>query len=324
MKKNRVISIILGLSLLGSHGGAVLANNDIYVDLEPHKIMDEEQRSYYISLTGKVTGIHTAQNGLKHLIMAGEGDSEFHFVITNDTYIAEDAKLEIGAELTGFYEADAMMIMIYPPQYAVKAITGKNEGFVKADLFDDELVSRDKTLKLNVDENTQIIDADGGKFEGRIKGRKLLVYYSQSTKSIPAIATPSKIVVLEKKEYHIFNPGGITIFPIVVENKVLENAAAIDIDGVIYVPIRAVSEALSKKVTWNEADKSVMIDDNVKLTIGSCEYLAGNETITLNNVPIIKGDRTYVPLNFFSDVLKLNNAYAFEGQVEINNFEKMN
>ncbi len=45
--------------------------------------------------------------------------------------------------------------------------------------------------------------------------------------------------------------------------------------------------------------------------------------IKLDSAPELVNDRTFVPLNFFREILKMNNVYVFEAQIVVNNGEKM-
>jgi hypothetical protein len=75
----------------------------------------------------------------------------------------------------------------------------KRDQIVKYDVFDKDLISSDKSLKLNISDKTEIISQDGKAFEGELANRKLVVLYGVSSKSIPAQTNPSKVIVLFEK-----------------------------------------------------------------------------------------------------------------------------
>lgn len=70
------------------------------------------------------------------------------------------------------------------------------------------------------------------------------------------------------------------------------------------VPVRFVSQALGAKVDWNDAKRTVTINNGGKimtLKIGENKALVGNRTVTFEQPAIIKDSRTFVPLRFVSE-----------------------
>jgi hypothetical protein len=105
---------------------------------------------------------------------------------------------------------------------------------------------------------------------------------------------------------------------IVVNGEIVESAYAPFIeDGIIMVPLRVVAEALGYDVSWNSALRSVQLGVAVQLWIGQTEAHFGRMApIALSTAPVIVDSHTFVPLDFFRNVLSLD-AYWFEGQVVI-------
>jgi hypothetical protein len=155
--------------------------------------------AHFNSFTGIVKEIRKSdlEKGTSYLLLENKEGMEANLVLTKDTYYINDEKISIGSQVTGYYDANAMMIMIYPPQYvAVAVMVSNSKQNIKVDLFNKELVSADNSLKLNVSKDTEIVNKDGKKFKGDISNRKLAVFYGASTRSIPAQTNPDKIVVL--------------------------------------------------------------------------------------------------------------------------------
>lgn len=122
--------------------------------------------------------------------------------ITDKTFFATDAELTVGATIIGFYDMTAPMPAIYPPRYnaQVVAINLPDSESVKVDKFDDNLVSSDNMLRLNIADTTGITTQDGKSFDGSLADRTLVVFYTISTRSIPAQTTPDKIIVLSDEK----------------------------------------------------------------------------------------------------------------------------
>ena len=259
-----------------------------------------------------------------------------YLIVNKETYFVNERELKEGSVVTGYFDANLPIIMIYPPQYSavVIIVEPEKEENIKVDRFDHELVSSDNMLKLNMGDETKIILQDGKPFSGELTDRDLVVSYEVSTKSIPAQTTPRKIVVLfEEAVPPIYNIPGGTVTPflpdvgnmeIVVENKVIEAPAAYyNQDNTVMVPLRAITAALGFNVTWDHAKKLVMLDDSFTVTIGDDTYMdiSRDKLISLEAAPALVEGRTFVPLHFFREVLTMNSVYVFEEQIVIDNDE---
>jgi 3-isopropylmalate dehydratase small subunit len=103
----------------------------------------------------------------------------------------------VGDRVTGYYDGDAPALLIYPPQYQALVMVKENPNQnVKVDYFNNQLVSSDGRLRLNISPYTQKILTNGQLFSRNPANRDLIVIYGPSTKSIPAQTTPYKIIVL--------------------------------------------------------------------------------------------------------------------------------
>ena len=102
----------------------------------------------------------------------------------------------VGDEVTGYYDGDAPVPLIYPPQYhALVMVKEHPYQNVKVDYFDEQLVSRDGKLKLNLSSYTSIVLRNGQVFTRNPANRNLIVIYGPTTRSIPAQTIPFQIVV---------------------------------------------------------------------------------------------------------------------------------
>ncbi len=120
-----------------------------------------------------------------------------NFVVTPTTYFVDHAMINVGDEVIGFYDANAPVPLIYPPQYRalVMARTSPYQE-VKVDYFDSQLVSSDGQLKLNLFPNTRIVLENGHPFTGNPANRNLIVVYGPTTRSIPAQTAPYEVIVM--------------------------------------------------------------------------------------------------------------------------------
>ena len=120
-----------------------------------------------------------------------------NFVVSPSTYIVDHVILAVGDRVTGYYDGDAPAILIYPPQFPAIVLVKDNPNWnVKVSYFNNQLVSSDGQLQLNLSPNTQILLTNGQLFSKYPGNRDLIVYYGPTTRSIPAQTTPYRIIVL--------------------------------------------------------------------------------------------------------------------------------
>lgn len=328
----KATAIVLTLGILSSAPAVVLADEQLTavpiraeLGIEATGSESQEVHPLYYSFTGTVKEINKGSNGLITVFVEDKDGSPANFVLSDATYYADGAKIEAGAELTGFYRSDRPMILIYPPQYPVEIVAPVTEGqSIKADMFDANLLSLDKSLKLNISEETEILWENGTQINwiakptaedlaAVISNRKLLVFYNFTTKSIPAQTTPTKVVVLSEKADDT-----------AAEHKLMVNGEAVNSsplymndEGVLMLPVRAAAEALGFKVSWNGAARSVVVG-NASFTLGRNEYAVSKSvSVSLETHSELKDGKTYVPLSFFKDVLNIENVSYEYGEVHL-------
>ncbi|MEK3933819.1 hypothetical protein MKY41_00750 [Sporosarcina sp. FSL W7-1349] len=120
-----------------------------------------------------------------------------NFVIEPGTYFVDHVLVKVGDQVTGFYDANLPVPLIYPPQYrAVVIAKNRPDQFVDVDYFDQQLVNSKGNLKLNLSRQTKIVLENGQAFTKYPANRDLIVVYNFTTKSIPAQTTPSQVIVM--------------------------------------------------------------------------------------------------------------------------------
>ena len=148
------------------------------------------------SISGTVVEVSTEYSYPPTHIFRLEGENGIvNFIADFNTFILGEMPV-VGDTITGFFSLDMPMAMIYPPQYNLSVIVNGDFNNVAVDRFDGDLVSFDGNLKLEIGADTEIILQDGEPFDCILAGRKLVVVYDISTRSIPAITTPSQVIVL--------------------------------------------------------------------------------------------------------------------------------
>lgn len=120
-----------------------------------------------------------------------------NFVVEPTTYFVDHVMLHPGDMVTGFYDANAPVPLIFPPQFrAIVMARAMQYLNVKVDYFNAELLSSDGMLKLNISPSTQIVLENDQAFTGSPANRYLIVLYGPTTRSIPPQTSPEQIVVM--------------------------------------------------------------------------------------------------------------------------------
>lgn len=267
------------------------------------------------------------------VVMAKEGfiavtaeEKNSSFMYTEDTAIydisgnkLDDEALTEGTRVRIFSEslfetrdvkfADAIIVLTDDDRTTVDVDTYFSGG-----VYGDYTNAKEE-LALNIPDDADITDVRGNKLsKEELDGKKLMVFYSFMTMSIPAQTNPEKIVVL-----YGFN-GNAEVSEETEEAAPELEAAAIatvtagDFTGntvydseneVILIPVRAVSEALGFEVTW-DAENAVVGVGNARMQIGNRECSNGEESITLAAAPINDDGTTRVCAEFFEKALGLS------------------
>jgi hypothetical protein len=143
------------------------------------------------------TGVEEPTGCYKLMTVQNRDGSIVNFVVSPATYFVDHTMVAVGDPVIGFYDANAPVPLIYPPQYQAivmaKVTVGQN---VKVDYFNSQLISSDGMLKINITPFTQILLENGQAFTRNPANRNLIVVYGAATMSIPAQTTPYRIIVM--------------------------------------------------------------------------------------------------------------------------------
>lgn len=161
------------------------------------------------SITGTVTAIELMASstddwcGCSMMVtVESETQGTNNLILTPYTFIPYQEPIQTGDTVTGFYPASAPVPLIYPPQYRLMALVRNQPSrYAALDTFNTSLISSSGLLQIIPDESTSVILPNGMPYSGPLEGKTMLVLYAETTKSIPAITTPSLIVVFCCQSY---------------------------------------------------------------------------------------------------------------------------
>ncbi len=240
-------------------------------------------------------------------------EQEMVFNIFEETLFNAKTKdtLKKGDSVKFIVDGNAPTTYQLPVTYtAVAAVKTEENVFVgEFKLRDGALVSCDNTLALNL-EGTDYTAKE-------LKNNDLIVIYENTTKSIPAITTPSQVIVLRdnNKSFKEFLKEGVQAVKSVIDiyvNRIkvdfskYDNVLPIIEDDFTLIPLRAVAEALNCNVDFDDATKTVTItseDKVITLVLNAKTAKVNDKEVALDKEAKVINDRTMVPARFISESL---------------------
>ena len=258
-----------------------------------------------------------------------------------------------GDSITVFTGAFEPAPLILPPLYMANVVVINNDSidslrFADVDTYierDGALVNLANTLELNLDETVEIVDLDGKTVKAEdVVNKDLAVIYMTSTRSIPAQTTPLTVVVLgeNEKALELLKNADATPAPETTEApEATEAPEEIPVDfskittvkvadetitniytnaeGNLMLPLRKIAETLGFTVEWDGSIRAVMLNSGMySLKIGENSYVKGKMMpAQLSVAPEITNDLTYVPFDYFTDILETEvNVNLDENSIE--------
>lgn len=151
----------------------------------------------YVPVEGTVQNLSPMRGACcEQLLTLATSNGIVTFVISPETYIANNLMIRRGMRLVAFYDANLPVPLIYPPRYQAEIVSllSRNET-AAVNFFDRNLLAEDNSLQLRLSPTTNIVTSNGQRFSCSPGNNLLLVYYTNTTRSIPPQTTPHRIVV---------------------------------------------------------------------------------------------------------------------------------
>ena len=118
-------------------------------------------------------------------------------VVSGDTAVVDHVRLRPGMRVAAFYDTNLPTPAVYPPQYRAELVAPLRRGQqVMLDYFNEQMESADGSLKLNIGPMTNVMTLNGQPYTCSPENTELLVFYTAATFSMPAQATPQRVVVM--------------------------------------------------------------------------------------------------------------------------------
>lgn len=270
------------------------------------------QQGAFVQHTGKITAVEQREQA--QLFTVGEQDQLFNFYVDEKTLVFDQAgnevTLQVGDQISLSLYANQPMILIYPPQYSPSVVIVKKEGVegsVKVAQFDENFLSDDGALKLNLHKDSIIVNAKGEKIAASdLKNYSAVVFYGPTTRSIPPQTSPEKIVVFPKLEdLYEEEPSQPAPTPTIDLDAIIGNDVKI-VNGKKMIPLRKVAEQLGYQV--DAKGKSIVVSKGAvsyNLTRGEKAYGNYHASFLFEVAPtLLEKNKTYVQYEFAEQLLQ--------------------
>lgn len=332
----KTLSAILAVAMLAASGAVLAEENDIMlISANPEEeimlISEEEAVTEPLAVEyDKVEMYGTAKLGEDGLYIIDQAEISEVVLHTDENTIFVDGQgykssieaIESGASLK-VVASHAMTMSIPPQTYAyVVMLADENGGFpiyaeVKSVETDEDgnlvFASKDGTYNIVYGEGLtevapfatrNIVTAADIK-----EGSRILVYSEIMTMSIPAMVPANKIVILPEviEEAEVIEvPTSVTVNGESVDFA--DAKAVFEKDGMWLLPVRAICEKAGFEVKWDGTLNAVSVGTipmGVTFNLGENAYTkARMMPQTLSSAPICENERTYVPVDFFTEILE--------------------
>ncbi|QEY21795.1 hypothetical protein D0S48_14555 [Psychrobacillus sp. AK 1817] len=264
----------------------------------PNKVvvLEEKDASNFMKFSGTIKEVSKNNKEVTLTVETNEKEPQISILVLNKDVIALNSastkaisieSFKKGMKIDAYYDKNKPMILIYPPRISPEIIVAHEEksGLVKVSKFDEQFVSLDKELKLQITNKTELVDEKGKKIsKNDLTNKELIVFYS-SPKNNQKLTTPSKIIALEYIE------------PVQKElNKIIENDHLIQ-NGVKMIPIREVAQYLGYEVMSHPKRNSVYLklgNSSFSITRGELKYGYNRSIREFQETPVLHNKKTYV------------------------------
>ena len=258
----------------------------------------------FVKIAGTIDSVDVRDNATYYAMKEGENINVL--AVTADTLVFDNTgkkvELKKGDKVMAHIYANKPAPAIYPPQYSPEAVIVETEemGFAAVGTFDKELLDANLSLKLNVSEETELSSLSGKEVTiADLAEQNLLVFYTITTRSIPAQTPPSKVVVLDQKEMD----------QDIAVDSVIEEIMANDVyevDGTKMVPLRLLAEELG--YTVETTGKGAILSKGAQsytITRGDKAYGYNKALRHFEVAPaLLEPMKTYVPAPFIQELME--------------------
>lgn len=156
--------------------------------------------SSLIPVIGTILNVRPQSSDCRNQVISLTTDNgPVNAILSSDTAVIDSTRLRPGMRVVVYYDSNRPMPLIFPPQYQAVLVAVLRPGEqVLLSRFDRNLTSQnpDQPLRLNIAPTSTVQTLNGQNSTCPLGGRTLMVFYSNTTRSMPPQTTPRKVIVL--------------------------------------------------------------------------------------------------------------------------------
>ncbi len=308
MKKNVKNALALSMILAITGGTVAFANTDTEskvtaktevtsVSAPEINMAEQEKIQGFIVNEGKIIDIDEGGEDGTQVVTISSEQGGLRFSVTAGSVIVDRetgksvsaSNLTKGMVVSVIYPELSPMGMSMPPYLGSPTVIVANadKGEYMVGHFDENFTDENNKLKLNIGDDTVLTNSGVSKIgvtSDMVKGQNALVFYTVTTRSIPAQTTPSFIMVLEKDTVDVSEP---------TEANGDEETKGNEAGTIDWLPLRDTAEAKGFTVTWQGRDKAILVekaDSSMKITIDEALFVVdGKEKEAARAATLVDG-----------------------------------
>lgn len=287
-----VAAMMQGATLMANEQNVVVTSQEQQIEKE------NETKNAYITETGKVTEIYeedgsyqilvgTLQEGIIYRLNNGEVIIDAKTL----TYLTAD-QIKEGMSVTVVVPKNSPIALSLPAisSSQVAVIVNSEDTFINQDYFNEELVNESNNLALNLDKSVRILSTTGEKrifTADDIKNQNAIVFYTSSTRSIPAQTTPKMVLILPSEEEMV--------------EDINEESVERSIKPKTYISVREWANAHQYQIKWIAKTKTVELANEantISLTVGKTQFTHNGTLKELSSAVKFENGKVCIPEDF--------------------------
>jgi len=283
IKMKKVMSLLLMIVFVLSLGAVAFASPDNTVDelISKEELELINQKVLEKMLEGDIAGIDELEE-VKHLKGVISNNPDFSLSYLQSLYYPDSSRYPVEVYSGVMIDGVEHNISVFENgSILVSSMTARWYGEIIPEDINDVTEGLEKKPKEQVDSDEPVI---------------------------PDVAAQIELVKEESSESDMSVKGLAGTIRIEVDGKYIDADVKPFIDEFsrTQAPFRAIGEALGCKIEWSELDRKITCfkeDVTIELFIGNETYFVNGEPQVMDTKPLIKDDRTFVPVRTLGEAL---------------------
>lgn len=308
MKKNMTKVMAMGMVLTMLAGTTAFAGSTVKEATKGVLATAEDTKqneTAFLGQSGKVVSVEKSETDGVSVVEIENEQGGLRFAMDDNSLILDRktggnlqvAALTEGMEITVVYEANSPMGMSLPPYLGsvTAVVANADAGNTAVGHFGEDLTDKVNKLKLNISDETRILNLEGAKIRlsaEDVKNQDALVFYDSTTKSLPAQTTPSLVLLLTQAE------------AAETTEAQKEEAETRKGEAPKMLPLREAAKENGYTLKWQGKQKPILLEKegaSIAITIGSDKYVVEGDMVKKAAMPSeLKNGKTYVSSDIFA------------------------